>query len=102
MVPSNAHPLAVRRPLAVAATALVVVLGVLGLGGCGGGSDDDPSVTGPKAQAVEELQDYGLTEEQADCIADALGPQSVVEATDLNALVDSQEYRDAADACIES
>lgn len=98
-LPSLRRP-SVRRPLAVAATALAVVLGMVGLAGCGG-SDEDPSVAGARAQAVEKLRDYGLTDEQAECLADELGPESVVESTDLNALVDSQEYRDAADACID-
>lgn len=89
-----------RRPLAVAATLLAVALGVLGLAGCGS-DDEDPAVEGPRAQAVEKLRDYGLTAEEADCVADELGAESVVEATDLTALVDSQEYRDAADACID-
>ncbi|MEZ5140027.1 MAG: hypothetical protein R2702_18185 [Acidimicrobiales bacterium] len=95
--PPSRPPL--RRARAVAAGLLAVVLGSLGLLGCGGGSDD-PAVTGPRQQAVEKLRDYGLTAEQARCIADDLGAEAVVEATDLNALADSQEYRDAADACI--
>ena len=88
-----------RRTLA--ATAVLVALGSLILGACGGASSSDPEVTGPRAQAVEKLRDYGLTRPQAACIAEALGAQTVVEATDLNALVDSQPYRDAAKKCID-
>ena len=94
--PSSARA---RRARAVAAGLLAVVLGAFGLLGCGA-SDDDPAVTGPRAQAVEKLRDYGLTARDAACVADELGAETVVEATDLNALAESQEYRDAADACI--
>jgi hypothetical protein len=102
--PRDATPAAsatvVRRPLAVAATVIVAALALVGLGGCGG-SDDDPATTGPRTQAVERLRDYGLTEDQATCIADELGAETVVEAADVNALAEGQAYRDAAEGCID-
>ena len=99
MSPAAPLPARARRARAVGAGLLAVLLGALGLLGCGG-SDDDPAVTGPRTQAVEKLRDYGLTAKDAACVADELGAETVVEATDLNALAESQEYRDAADACI--
>jgi hypothetical protein len=50
---------------------------------------------------VERLHDFGLTEEQASCIVDEVGAEAVVEASDLTALTDSQQYRDAAEACLD-
>lgn len=98
--PPASAPWATRRPLAVAATVLVAVLALVGLGGCGG-SEDDPAIEGPRAQAIERLVDYGLTDDEATCVADELGAQTVVEAADVNALAEGQAYRDAADRCID-
>jgi hypothetical protein len=79
--------------LAAASAALV-------LGGCGddGAADDaDPAAT---AQATERLVGYGLTEDQAACVVDELGAATITEASDLNALVEGEAYRAAADGCI--
>jgi hypothetical protein len=88
-----------RRPVAVAASLAAAALAMAGLGGCGD-SDESPSSAGPRAQAVEKLVDYGLAEPDAACVADELGAEVVVEATDLNALAEGQPYRDAADRCL--
>ncbi len=61
----------------------------------------DPESTGPTKQAVERLHEFGLTDQQARCVVDEVGADTVVEATDLNALTDSQQYQDAAEACID-
>jgi hypothetical protein len=90
-----------RRTVAMAATLVAIALAAMGLGGCGDSGGSDPATSGARTQAIEELHDYGLTEEQATCIADELGAETVIEATDLNALVEGQEYRDAAEACID-
>ena len=85
-------------------TALLVLALVASLAlaaGCGGDGDDDPATTGPRAQAVEKLRDYGLTAEQARCVVDEVGADTVVEASDVNALTEGQAYRDAAEECID-
>ncbi|MFN8019393.1 MAG: hypothetical protein U0P45_14915 [Acidimicrobiales bacterium] len=78
---------ALALALAVAATAC-------------GGSSSDPATVGPRRQAEERLRDYGLTAKQATCVVDELGAESVVEVGDLDALVASQQYKDAARTCI--
>ena len=81
-----------------AALPLLAVAAVLT--GCGGSDGaTDPASSGPRAQAEEKLVAFGLTEDQASCIVEDLGADTVVEATDLNALTDSGPYRDAADTC---
>lgn len=80
--------------------AVLVVACTATLVACGGGSSDDPAVTGPVDQAVERLRDYGLSAAQARCVVDEVGASTVVEASELTAFVDSQQYRDAADRCI--
>lgn len=82
------------------AAALALALGVAATA-CGS-SGSDPATSGPRAQAVERLQDYGLPKDQATCLVRELGAETVVEVGDLDALVDSQEYRDAARTCIEA
>lgn len=87
-----------RRPPATALAMVLLSLLVL-LGACSKGGSD-PERTGPTKQAVEQLRDFGLTADQAACVVDKVGADTVVEATDLNAFADSQQYRDAAKACI--
>ena len=91
-MPTRAHRLGA---LLLLAASLVTVATACGDEG------SDPETSGPAKQAVERLHDFGLTTEQARCIVDEVGADSVVEATDLNALTDSQEYQDAAEACID-
>jgi hypothetical protein len=67
---------------------------------CSASDGSDPESTGPTHQAVERLYDFGLTKEQATCVVDEVGADAVVEAADLNAFADSQQYQDAAKACI--
>jgi hypothetical protein len=68
---------------------------------CSKSDGSDPESTGPTKQAVERLHDFGLSKDQASCIVDEVGADAVVEATDLTALTDSQQYQDAAKACID-
>ena len=68
---------------------------------CSKSDGSDPESTGPTTQAVERLHDYGLTEDQAECVVEDLGAEAVVEATDLTAFADSQQYQDAAKACVD-
>lgn len=82
------------------ATGLAAVLALAAAGCSSDGGGSDPATDGPRARAVEQLRDLGLTEEQAACVTDELGAETVVEATDLNALAQGQPYRDAADTCI--
>ena len=85
----------------LAAWSLVAASLVASVGACSKSDGSDPERTGPTAQAVERLRDFGLTKGEAECIVDEVGADSVVEATDLNALTESQPYRDAAKACID-
>jgi hypothetical protein len=78
---------------------LVASLVVVGAA-CSKSDGSDPERTGPTKQAVERLHDYGLTNDEAGCIVDEIGAESVVEATDLNALTEGDQYQDAAKACI--
>lgn len=81
-----------------AACVAVLLLGASGaLGACGDGSD--PEEQGPQSQAVEQLRDLGLDEDVAECVVDEIGAEAVVEASDLNAFTESQQYRDAAEGC---
>ena len=92
-MPARTRHLAACAALA----ALLVTVGAA----CSKSDGSDPEESGPAKQAVERLHDFGLTTEQARCIVDEVGADSVVEATDLSALTDSQEYQDAAEACID-
>jgi hypothetical protein len=88
-----------RHRLVIASFLALSVGSVLGACSSGGSNPDE---TGPTNQAVEKLRDFGLTTEQAECVVDEVGAESVVEATDLNAYTDSQQYQDAAEACIDA
>jgi len=87
-----------RRPVAPV-VAVVLVLG-LALGGCSSDKKASPEETGRQAKAVAELRDYGLTKDQATCVADKLGAETVVEASGMDVLAAGQPYQDAAKACI--
>jgi hypothetical protein len=78
-------------------TASVVTVGA----SCSKSEGSDPESTGPTKQAVERLEDFGLTDEQATCIVDELGADTVVEATDLTALTESEQFQDASKDCLE-
>jgi len=90
----------IRSPRTVAVTLLAVSL-VTAAASCAKSDGSDPESTGPVNQAVERLFDFGLTQQQASCVVDEVGADTVVEAADLNAFTESQQYRDAAKACIE-
>ncbi|QXC61668.1 hypothetical protein KSP35_02125 [Aquihabitans sp. G128] len=88
----------VRHPLRATAVALALAVA---LAGCGGSSDSkDPESAGLRKRSIEVLRDFGLTAEQAACITDDLGAETVVEAADVQALTEGQAYRDAAKDCI--
>ncbi len=59
----------------------------------------DPAPPAARRQAEEKLHDYGLTNAQAACVVDRLGADTVVEADDVGALVQSGPYQTAAKAC---
>lgn len=88
----------IRSPREVAVVLLAASL-VTTAAACTKSDGSDPESTGPARQAVERLHDFGLTTDQARCLVDELGPDAVIEATDLNAFTDSQQYQDAAEAC---
>lgn len=88
-------PLLPRACLLAAAASAALVLG--GCGDDGGTDDADPAAA---TQATERLVGYGLTEEQAACVVEDLGAATITEAPDLNALVEGQAYRDAAEGCV--
>lgn len=75
------------------------VAGALVLVACGSDGGPDADETGRRDRAVTVLRDYGLTEEQAECIADELGSETVVEAADVATLAAGRPYQDAAEAC---
>ncbi len=79
--------------------ALLLVL-VVGLGGCGGSDNgDDPESTGVRDRAMEQLRAYGLPEDQATCVVDAMGAETVAATRDMEVLAAGQEYRDAVEDC---
>ena len=84
-----------QNPLRTALVALAVGVASVACGGDG----DDPDTAGAQDQAVEQLRDFGLTGDQASCIVDRIGPETVNEAADLNALTESQQYQQAAADC---
>jgi hypothetical protein len=89
------------RTLRIAAWSLVAASLVTVGASCSESDGSDPESSGPAKQAVERLQDFGLTTEQANCVVDEVGAEAVVEASDMTALADSQQYQDAAKACID-
>ena len=73
---------------------------VVGLGGCGGSNTtDDPESTGVRDRAREQLRAYGLPEDQAACVVEALGAETVAATGDMEVLAAGQEYRDAVEDC---
>lgn len=78
---------------------LVAALIVAG-SGCSKSTGTDPAPPAARRQAVEKLHTYGLTNAQAGCVVDRLGTETVVEATDLDALAASDPYRQASKSCI--
>jgi hypothetical protein len=84
------------RPLVLAAGLAIAAAG------CGSGSDEPSQEEGSTDRAIERLVDYGLTTEQATCVVDELGAPAVTESADVNALVESEPYRDAIDGCVDA
>ncbi|CAN5635727.1 hypothetical protein BH10ACT1_BH10ACT1_26430 [soil metagenome] len=87
-----------RHLLRATLVGLGLTLVAAGCSGSGGGEDRDSE--GARDRAVEVLRDFGLTAEQAACITDDLGAETIVEASDVQALTEGQAYRDAAEDCI--
>lgn len=84
------------RPVRYGFAALAVAVATVG---CSSSDGDATSDKGKAKQAVEELQGFGLSEDEATCIVDAIGADAIVEAVDLNAFSESQQYQDAAGDC---
>ena len=89
------------RTRSAAALSMLLVSLVTVVASCSKSDGADPEESGPTAQAVERLHEFGLTNDQATCVVEEVGAASVVEAADLNALTDSQQYQDAAETCID-
>ena len=85
------------NPVRVAALAMVLMVGLLA---CSSGGGGNPNTAGRRTQALEELQRSGLNKTQAQCMADRLGPEVVVDAPDMPTLAQGRPYQDAAKACI--
>jgi hypothetical protein len=90
-----------RRSPRLAVASLLAAALLSGAAACSDDGGSDPETTGPVEQAVEQLRDFGLTADEAECVVDELGADTVVESTDLSALTGSQQYQDAADTCID-
>lgn len=81
-------------------TAALVALLAVSVTACSkGGGSDDPDSQGARARAVSILRDSGLPADQAECIVDRIGADTVVEAPDAATLADGGPYQDAAKAC---
>lgn len=80
------------------APVLIALVALAPLTACGDGGETEAD-TGPRARAVEQLVAFGLDDDEAECIVDEVGADAVVEATDLNAYTESEQYRSAADGC---
>lgn len=89
------------RSRTAAAVSMLAVSLVTVAASCAKSDGSDPESTGPAKQAVERLHDFGLSTTEARCVVDKVGADSVVEATDLNAYTDGQQYQDAAKDCID-
>lgn len=72
----------------------------LGVTACGGSDGPSAEETARHRRAVTELRSFGLTEQQAECVADRLGAETVVEAPGMDVLAAGKPYQDAAKACI--
>ena len=81
-------------------TLLVAILLAVGGVACSSGDGTGTVPAAARRQAVEKLRSYGLTKDQADCVVGRLGTDTVVEATDLDALGASEPYQTAARACV--
>jgi hypothetical protein len=86
------------RPIGAVALALALAVAATA---CGSDGPGDTEQQGARDRAVERLHDYGLTTGQAECVVDELGAPAVVEAPDLNALTDGQDYQDAVSGCVD-
>src|SRR4051812_41628198 len=95
--PDPARRPPMRNPMRALALAVTLLVGVAA---CGSSSSSGDDAKGQRAQAIDELHRYGLTKDQAACVADELGPATVVAASDMAALAAGQPYQDAAKDCI--
>ena len=87
-----------RNLVRVVLLAALISTAAAGCGSSSGGSD--ANTTGARTQAIQKLERSGLTKAQATCMADKLGPQTVVSVSDMSALAAGQPYQDAAKTCI--
>lgn len=83
------------------AAALVAALLVLGTSACGsdGGSSDGPP-DGARERAVGLFTEIDFDRDDAECMVDVLGVDTVIEAPDLAVLADGQPYKDATEECL--
>jgi hypothetical protein len=81
---------------------LVALAGALVLGGCGDDGGADPEADGARARASERLVAFGLDEDDATCLTDELGADVVNETGELSVLMDSDDYRAAAEECLDA
>jgi hypothetical protein len=88
------------RHRTTATVALVLALSAA-VAGCGGDDDGSADVEerGVRARAVEQLRDFGLPAEQARCVVDELGAETVAAASEMDVLAAGQPYQDAVAAC---
>lgn len=89
-----------RHLLRAALIAMVLTVVAAGCGSSSGSGSEDRGTGGAQDRAIEVLRDFGLTSEEAACVTDDLGAQTIVEASDIQALTEGQAYRDAAEDCI--
>jgi len=81
---------------------LAVVLAALALAATACGSDG-PSAEekAERTHAVDVLVASGLSKDQASCMVDRLGADTVVEAANADVLADGEPYQQAAKACLQ-
>lgn len=78
-----------------------VALCALLLVSCGGSSSSEKVKDEAMVdRAVNELVKSGLPRDQARCITEELGAETVVEASDIGVLTDGDAYAQAAERCI--
>lgn len=92
----NGAPVSIRT-----AAALMAALLALGASACGSdGSSSDGPPDGARDRAVLLFTEIGIADDDAACLVDALGVDTVIEAPDVAVLADGQPYKDAAEECL--
>lgn len=78
---------------------IAVLISAVTLLACGSDSTADRDAAGARTRAVTQLVDFGLPEDQSECIVDELGADVVVAAGDMDVLAAGQVYQDAVATC---